>query len=283
MPRPSSGSVAAGTSDASATTAPGARCAATSDPAGSSTGSIPGTASVADPSGVHAIEVPSTTDPSSSHVRTPDRAGGGATNDAARTASNGMTRVDRSGPAPCSSSSPESVIAVTMPVASSPLRRNTRSTSRAGGGSAPWKASARTPSSDSAIGARHDVDHVGAPIPVSSSPTIRCPSAITSTPSRRGRMRPWTSIASASHSPDGAASTGSTRTSAAGPKATHAGDSGSSRGAGAARTFGTVSCNGGRACACTADAHAMAAMADPAACMMVRATRVMGYFWKIGR
>jgi hypothetical protein len=27
----------------------------------------------------------------------------------------------------------------------------------------------------------------------------------------------------------------------------------------------------------------MAAMADPAACMMVRATRVMGYFWKIGR
>ena len=193
------------------------------------------------PSGVHSIEVPSTTDPSSSHVRTPERSAAGATNDAARTASNGMTRVDRSGPAPCSSSRPDSVIAVTMPVASSPLRRKTRSTSMAGGGSEPCSTMARTPSSDSAIGARHDVDHVGAPIPDSSSPTIRCPSAITSTPSRRGRMRAGPSIASASHAPDGAASAGSTRTSAPGPKATHVSGSGSSRGVGAARTFGTVS------------------------------------------
>ena len=283
MPRPSSGSEAVGASAASGTDTPGARWTAATEPSTSSTGSIPATASTAVPSGRHVSEAPSTTDPSSSQARTPFRCAGGATNDAARTDSKAMVRVARPSPLSCSSSIPASVIAVTMPVASSPFRRKTRSSSVAAGGSPPSSTSARTPSIVSGIGPRHDVDHDGGPMPACRSPTIRWPSAIMSTPARRGRIRPGTSSIAASAESAGNVPAGSTRTSPPGPNATHDGATVSSRGAGAARTLGTVSSSGGRACACAMPADASAAQSAAAASMGCVCVRCMAYFWKIGR
>lgn len=283
MPRPSSGSEAVGASAASGTATPGARWTAATDPSGSSTGSIPATASTMVPSGRHERDVPSITDPSSSQARAPARCDGGATNDTARTDSKAIVRFARSSPLPCSSSIPASVIADTMPVASSPLRRKTRSSSVAAGGSPPSSTRARKPSTVRGIGPRHDVDHAGDPDPASSSPTIRWPSAMMSTPARRGRIRPGTSIIAASAMSLGKVPDGSTRTSPPGPKATHDGATTSSRGAGALRTLGTVSSSGGLACACATPVAANETASAATACRDVGLAGCMPYFWKIGR